>query len=257
MADIPITEFGIRNVERAYGELKTQALMIAPLGLSMAVATWMICSQALRIIREERRAAEDPVNVWAIFKLLYLYGVVLMVALLMPVFLYYVEMILAELMDNAIIALGGEPKGAIDTLLSEMESMERRHPEGVSFFDSFNEVVSYIMTIWLKPVLALFIRYLFAMFLLFRYGFLLILELESPIMLAFSINENSKLLEKWVLNMVACYLMIPAFLIGIGLGNKAVVTLFGNPYSFLAIIIQFLFTLFLIKKMSDVVFKTL
>lgn len=256
MPDIPITQFGIENIERSYLAVKTTALMITTQSVATGIGLILVF---IRFFREYKQNTKDREGFDAkgIFDMLWQYLFTLAVIVAAPFVIYALEYLLGDLQRNAISALGGEPKTATGTLLAEIEEMEKRYPTGPSImFDTMPDIFAYFYVIYLKPPLALFIRYLYALFISGRYLYLLLLELAFPIAYVCLLSEDTaKYFYSWVSNMIVCYLMIPAFLVANALADAAVITLFDDPYTFIGIIAQFALKLYLLKKAGEFVFK--
>lgn len=258
MPDIPITEFGIRNVEAAYKEVKTAPLMMAVIGVATAVAVSLMVRQLLQIMHTARNDGDGTPKSKQYTELLWQLGAFTVIVSALPFIIYFVEAVLAEMQISMINALGGEPKGFAGTMVSEMEAMQRRYPTGPSLFDTIPDIFAYFNVLYLKPFLAWWVRYLYAMALAGRFLYLLLLEIVAPVAVVLLLDKKTEgHFTTWLKHVMVCYLLIPAFILANVLGDKMVVTLFGDPYSLIAILAQFFVKLYLIGQGKTLVFKLL
>jgi len=254
MADIPITQFGIENVEKAYKEMKTSALMECTIGLTSAIAVFLIVRRFMSLYNEARKDGKPDIR--HMTDIIYQYAVYVCIILALPFIIYFIEAILGQTQVALIKALGGEPKGAISTLVSEIEEMQQRYPEGPSLFDSIPDIFAYFNIMYVKPFLAWIVRYLYAMALSGRYLYLLLLEIMAPVAIVMMMDkETIGHFHSWTKHMIVCYLMIPAFILANALGDKIVITLFDDPYALIAILASFFVKLYLLGQAKNLVFK--
>lgn len=258
MADIPITEFGIKNVEAAYSEVMTQPLIYGCIGLVSALAVFLIIQNYVETVNKARHDSDGKFTIKHKTELLWKLGAYTLIIFLIPVIIYFIEAILAEMQVNLITALGGEPKGFVGTVVAEMEEMQERYPTGPGLFDGITDIFAYINILFIKPFLAWIVRYLYAMALAGRYLYLLILEIVAPVAIVMLLTERTvQYFYTWVKHMIVCYLMVPSFITANILSDAMVVTLFDESYSLIAILANLFLKLFLLKQARDLVFKLL
>lgn len=245
--DIPISSFGVKEIEQVYNKVMfNNTLGQAMQGVIILYALYVLLDDYLATLNQVTDGGMPDAK--GMLKLLRRNVMYAMVILSLPFLIKGLEAVLADAQTKLIASLGGEPKGFVDTMTSEMDAMEQRYPSGPSLFDGMNIILSYLMTIFIKPALACVIRYLYAFYITGRYLYLALLQLVAPIAIVSVVNKNMKsVFQTWVKHMLACYLMIPAFLLAVALSNAIVITIFGNPYTVLGMLFQFFLTLSLLK----------
>jgi hypothetical protein len=255
MPDVPLSQFGIDNITKVYLQLKTSALIAAPLGTTTFIGMAIVIS---RMVKEMRANWADQ-DSKKIFDLLWQYVFTLALLAGMPFALYAIEAVFGDLQQLAIDAVGGEAKGANATIAAEIEEMSKRYPKGPSFFfDTVPDIFAYFNVIYVKPFLAVCVRWLYGVFVSGRYLYLLLLEIVYPIAFVCLLSEDtSKWFFSWLGNMLICYLMVPAFLIANAFADLTVFTIFGDPYTFMGILMQFVLKLALLAAAKIYVFKLL
>lgn len=258
MADVPITEFGMRQVEEAYKALKTEPLMMGAIGLATAIAVYLILQRYAEAISKVGEGGNPAPRAKEFTDLIWKLGTYTLIIVGMPFFIYFIEAILADLQEGLIRSLGGEPKGYVDTAISEMEAMYARYPTGPSIFDPWPDIWEYIIVLFVKPTLAWAVRYLYAMAISVRYLYLLLLEIMAPVAIVMKISPKTEgHFWAWLKHMMVCYLMIPAFIAANALGDTIVLTIFDDPYTLLGVLANFFLKLFLLRSAKDLVFKLL
>lgn len=202
------------------------------------------------------KAAGGPDVYKGIMDLFWQYIFTIAIVGVMPLAIAGIEEAFGAVQQSAIEAVGGEPKGAIGTLITDIEEMQRRYPDGPSIFDSIPDIFAYMTVVYVKPALALAVRWTYALFLCARFLYLLLLEIVFPIAWISLLNgETARWFYSWAANMFVCFLLVPAFVIANFFADKTVVTVFSDPYSIVAILAQFFIRLHLLKKAGELVFK--
>lgn len=254
--NVPITQFGIENVTKAYLAVKTSALMVAPQAFASFIGLAIVFHRARKtwLANVDQHGMSDAK---VIFDLLWQYIFTAAIIVAAPFLFRAFESILEGLQQAAINALGGEPKGATSTMITEIDEMNKKYPDGPSFmWDTLPDILAYFYVLYLKPPLALIVRYLYALFLAGRYLHLLLLELVFPVAFVCVLSEDtSKYFYTWVTQMFINYLKIPAFLIANAIADNAIITLFDDPYTLIGILAQFSLKLYLLKRAEEYVQK--
>lgn len=254
MPDVAISELGINNITKVYQQIKTNALLMAPIGVSSLIGMAIVVS---RFFKEWRNNVKAGADFKIIEDLVWQYLFSLALIALAPFVIYAVETVFGEMQQMAMDALGGEPKGAYDNLIADTEAMIKRYPKGPSiFFDTVPDIFAYAYVIYLRPFLAVIVRWMYGVFLCSRFLYLLLLEFVYPIAFVclFS-EEHAKWFYSWVGHMCVCYLMIPAFLLANAFADGLVLLVFNDPYTFFGIMMQFVLKLSLLGAAKMWVFK--
>ncbi|RAI97020.1 hypothetical protein LX64_05165 [Chitinophaga skermanii] len=256
MADIPVTEFNITSISKAYMQYATEPLLISLLAISVF---WGEVMAIKRFLKEYWANLENGrlTNTKRIYSHLWQLLFTTSILLMMPVALSFFEYILNESMQELIFYAGGEPKGGFATIVKEIEDMEERYPEGPSFFfDSLPDLLAWFNIIVVKPAIAVLIRWEYGLFLAGRFYWLILLEIVFPFAwLSLASEDSSQYFYTWLLNLFKCYLLMPAFVIAIGFADVLMITVFGDPYSLLALILQLIVKFYLLKRATEYVFK--
>jgi hypothetical protein len=259
MADIPLSQFGIENVTKIYLQVKTSSLMLITLGATSAYGIFLSTSVFIKQWRANMNASGGPAVYKGIMDLFWQYLFTLVMIGMMPIAISGMEEVFGTIQQLAIDEVKGEPNGAIATLIAETEEMQRRYPDGPSiFYDTLPDLFAYFNIVYVKPALALAVRWLYALFLCGRFLYLLLLEIVYPIAWVSLLHEDtSKWFWGWASNMLVCFLLVPAFLIANKFADTAVITVFDDPFTLIGILAQFFLKLYLLKRAGELVFKLL
>lgn len=254
MPDVPLSQFGIENVTKVYLSLKTNPLMEVAIGVSTTYGVAIVIARFFKEWKANMKAGADYTIVYDLFWQYFFTASLIAAA---PFIIYAVEIVLGEMQMLGVQAAGGEVKGANATIGAEIDEMMLRYPKGPSFFfDTLPDIFAYFYIIYLKPALAIVVRWIYGVFLCGRYVYLLLLEVAYPVAFVSLLNEDqAPRFYTWLGNMFTCYLMVPAFLIANAFADGVVFTVFDDPYSFFGIMAQFILKLSLLGKATQYVFK--
>lgn len=244
LLDITITEFNIESVEKAYRQIKTTALFDSMLGVVTAVCIGIVASKMLKIYREATPKSGGKVDMKGVMQLIWQYIWIIAVLAILPFAISGIEWILGDMQSSIIKAIGGEKTSVKDFLITQMDKLQAAYPDGISIFESLGAIFKYCAVMFLTPILAYAIKYMYALFLAGRYFYLLLLELVAPIAIVCSIDEKrEKHFETWLKHMLVCYLMIPAFLLANAMGDIMNIAFFGESAGVMTLLAGFVMKL--------------
>jgi hypothetical protein len=252
--------FGWKEVESIYQSLKTNNLGIGLYMVSISIALIIIVSKGAKNFSNIRDSSTGIIDMKSFMDTImpYIYGLMIVIAI--PVIISTVEAGLSYIENITMSNIGFKhPKSIAEALEKELE--EKMINGGIDIVLNPQNAIAHAFDMFgiltLKPLLAMLDQYLFAGALTIRYLYLLGLELVAPIAVVGLIaKETENWFYTWAKNMLACYLMIPIFLIALAFAEglkQFLITEHGITSMALILVCFLKFSLF--KFSATLVFK--
>ncbi|MEN5058904.1 hypothetical protein [Sphingobacterium kitahiroshimense] len=209
--------YGWKEVEAVYQSLKVNTLGISLYVVSISIAVIIMVAKGSKQFPKMMDESTGTIDMKSFLKTItpYIYG--LMIVSAIPVIISTMEKGLSFIEQGIMSSLGAKaPKSIADALEKELiEKMGNGGILGIVQMD-IAQMADIIGILVFKPLFAMLDQYLFAGALSIRYLYLLGLELVAPIAVVGLISEETQSwFFTWAKNMLACYLMIPMFLIAL------------------------------------------
>lgn len=250
--------FGWQEVEQVYQSIKTNNITLAVWTVAMAIAVVVLIVKGGKTLPKliETETGTIDVRAFITAMLPFFYGFLVIIAL--PVIISTAEAAFSYIEQATMNGIGAkQPKSISDALSQELaEKFANGGAWGLMTMD-ITEVFDFIGILVFKPLFAMIDQWMFAGALAYRYMYLLMLELIAPIAVVGLISKSTESwFYQWCKNMLACYLLIPAFLLAISFGEglKGFLVTDGGITTFalfMVVVIKF----GLIKQATSMVFK--
>lgn len=211
------TEVTIEEIHQAY-EIVRESIAVD--SFRMLVGVFLGVTLVSRIIStyKEVDSNDDGAPAMKDFKnMIYQYALLLVVVVLMPFLLGILETGFEKIMAAMQDKMGGAKYDVTDLFLKPLEA-ELTHMIDSNFLSAIvhpvGKLIDYTLSFIVGGIGAAFYKYTIVIFIAGRYMFLLLLELISPVAIACFYNEGTRsYFYQWCKSLLACYLMVPAFLL--------------------------------------------
>lgn len=250
--------YGWSEVETVYQSIKSDSWGISFYLVAISVALIIMVSKGASSFPKMIDEQTGTIDMKSFLTTIYPYIIGLIVVMAIPVIISTIEKALSYIEQATMTNIGADrPMKVADALSKEL--VEKMANGGVLAIIRMDiaQILDIIGILVAKPFLAMLDQYLFAGALSIRYLYLMALELVAPIAVVGLISkETESWFFTWCKNMLACYLMIPMFLISLALaeGLKQFLITEGGVTSIALILVCFL-KLGLFKFSASLVFK--
>jgi hypothetical protein len=203
------------------------------------IATIIVVKKILHLMTEFVEKADGDMlsKIKFIWKSYKVYFLILIVGALFPVLLGFLENILTTAAGKVNIVIGGN--SPLDQLSQEQLSWVSKHDSmyWTAKLD-IDYITDYIMIYWIKPLLVAFDQFVYFMYAMIREFYLILLEIVAPIAFVCLLDKDyHTYFFTWLRHLIACFLMLPAFLIANYMSITATSIVFTDDgYTLLAIV---------------------
>lgn len=250
--------FGWSEAEQVYQSIKTNNIGISLYLVAISIALIIMVAKGSVSFNKMIDEETGTIDMKGFLATITPYIIGLIIVLAIPVIISTIEKALSYIETSTMSSLGkNKPDKIADALSKELiEKMSNGGVLGLMTLD-VAQIIDLVSILLFKPLFAMLDQYMFAVAVAIRYLYLLGLELVAPIAVVGLISEKTQSwFFAWCKNMLACYLMIPMFLIAMtmaeGLKTYLItdggITIFAL---FLVCVIKFA----LLKFSANLVFK--
>lgn len=211
--------FGWREIEAVYQSIKTDSLGIAVYSVAISIALIVMIIRGSKTFPELLDKETGSFDMKALFMSIYPYLVGLVIVTAMPVIISTIEKALSYIEQATMASLGTKQAASVSDALAK-ELIEKMGNGGFSLAMDFSQMLDMVGILFFKPLFAFLDQWMFAGALAIRYLYLIALELVAPIAVVALMSKGTEAwFYTWAKNMLACYLMIPMFLLGIAIAE--------------------------------------
>ena len=250
--------YGWSEIEAVYQSIKTNNMGIALYMVAISIALVVMISKGGASFPKMIDSETGSIDFKAFLTTLYPYLIGLIVVSALPVIISTIEKARSFIEQSTMSSLGHtRPKKIADALEEELiEKMANGGILGIINMD-ITHMLDMVGILVFKPLFAMIDQYMFAGAIAIRYMYLLGLELVAPIAVVGLISEKTESwFFTWCKNMLACYMMIPMFLIALNMaeGLKTYLITDGGITTF-ALFVVCMLKFALLKFSANLVFK--
>lgn len=257
MDSIIVNNFDIPTIEKVYEQIRGTIQISAMKGIVIGLAAILLISSFIKEYKARQGDSIEHTDMRRFTDLIYHYVFVIAIIMLLPVLLSFIENALGEMQQHLINGAGTRYASWQQQTKELMEQKMSENPEGPSIMDGLFNWLDGLASMIIAPICFWMTKYLYALFIVGRYFYLIMLEIVSPIAIIMLLNENTRqYFMTWSKHMLVCYLMIPFYIFANNFADIIVNTIFDTHVNVCFVMVScFVIKLTLFKTVNSRLFN--
>lgn len=197
---------------QAYNTLNDLPITEGMQALTCLIGAIVVLAKIAKTIQENM--SDNQVDIKSIFKLIWVYILIITLISVSPVIFTGIENLLASISDELTAQYQRDINMDIDAMLKNFIDEKTREVEDAGFFEEALVLWFMSVEIFFYTVILYIIKFVYLVFMSARYLWLILLKISAPIAIVCFMDESLRDISKTYLkNLFNCYLMLPCFLI--------------------------------------------
>lgn len=253
MDGILVNNFDVASIERVYENVKGSIEINSMRGVVVVIAAVLIIDRLIKEYKNSANQNNGKPDMKDFTNLIYLYGFVMTIILILPFLLNAIEGLLGNMQQSLTQKMGTGTSFMMEESAKLFVEKVKNNPEGPSLTDGLASIADYTMTVLVAPPIYWATKYMYSLFIVGRYFYLIMLEIVSPVAIIMLLNERThQYFMTWAKHMFICYLMIPCYLLANQFSDTLINTMFNNEVTiWFALLSSFLIKLSLFKIVNS------